>query len=272
MTQLSFTTSLLNELPSWGLTLALILAMLLAAELGYRIGWARHEQVGDAGRGHFTAVQASLLALLALLLGFTFNMANVRFDARQQGVINAANNLSALGLYSGELPERQRAEFRRLLGDFLSVQADDSIRKRDITPTELSKRVARAEVLHRQMWEIIRSQAQTANPPRVLDTLTAQLTEAQSLLRRRIFVYLNRVPERILLLLFTAAIGAAGVVGFSAGLGQHHGRFQTIALTIFVCGTIHVILDLDRPISGVQVDQTPLLSLKAQWEQEAAGQ
>ena len=270
MSEVSFTTSPLHELPSWGLTLALMVAMLLAAEVGYRIGCARHERVGDAGRGHFNAVQASLLGLLALLLGFTFNMANVRFDARRQGVIDAANNLAAIRLRSGELPEPQRVEFQRSLREYLAMQADASLMKRGVSPAELSARAARAELLHRQMWEIVRREAQGANPPKAVETIAGQLTDAQSLLRRRIFAYLNRVPDPILYLLFAAAMGAAGVVGFSAGLGQHHGRLQTVALTVFVCGTIHVILELDRPVSGVQVDQTPLLRLRAQWEREAA--
>jgi hypothetical protein len=271
MSEISFTTSPLHDLPSLGLTLALLVAMLLTAEVGYRVGCGRHERAGDLGRTHFNAVQASLLALLALLLGFTFSMASVRFDARRQGVIDTANNLGALRLRSGELPEPQRTEFQRILGEYLDQQADAGLIKRDVTPAELSAHAARAELLQRQTWEIVRREAQGANPPRVIETLAGQLTEMQSLLRRRIFAYLSRVPTHVLNLLFTAAIGAAGVVGFSAGLGQHRGRLQTVALAVFVCGTIHVILDLDRPLNGARVDQTPLLHLRAQWESEAAG-
>lgn len=260
------TVSPLHELPSWELTLPLIVAMLLASEMGYRIGCARHEQVRDAGRVHFNAVQASLLALLALLLGFTFNMANVRFDARRQGVLETANNFAALYLRSGDLPEPQRSDFRRFLREYLDTQADISIRQRGMSPEDLSARIARSAGLFRQMWEIVRHEAQGANPPKAIESLSTLLIDAQSLLRRRIFAYLNRVPDHILILLLAAGVGAAGVVGFSAGLGQHHGRFQTVALTVFVCGTIYVILELDRPLSGVQVDQTPLLQLREQWE------
>jgi hypothetical protein len=268
----SFTTSPLHDLPSWELTLALIMSMLLTAEGGYRIGCARHERVGDTGRVHFNAVQTSLLGLLALLLGFTFNMANVRFDARRQGVIDTANNLGALYLRSGELPEPQRGNFQRLLREYISMQADASAMQRGVSPAELSSRTAHADELYRQMWEIVRREMQSANPPRAVESLAGQLTEAQTLLRRRIYAYLNRVPDHILILLFAAGIGAAGAVGYSAGLGKHHGRLQTVALTAFVCGTIYVILELDRPMSGVQVDQTPLLHLQEQWQREAATQ
>ncbi len=67
------------------------LGLLVTAEAGYRLGGARPERVDDAGHGHPTGVQASLLALLGLLLGFTLHMANVRFDARRPCVIDAAN-------------------------------------------------------------------------------------------------------------------------------------------------------------------------------------
>jgi hypothetical protein len=158
-----------------------------------------------------------------------------------------------------------------MLLEYLSIQADSALAVRGVSPAELSARAAHAEYLHREMWKIVQEEARSPNPPRAIETLAAQLTEAQSLLRRRIFAYMSRVPDQILLLLLAGAIGSAGVVGFSAALGQHRGRFQITALAIFVCGTIHVVLDLDRPVNGIQVDQTPLLHLRAQWEREVAG-
>lgn len=267
MDEISFVTSPLHEMRAWQLTSALALGMLVASEIGYRVGRGRHERVGDAGRGHFTAIQAALLALLALLLGFTFNMANVRFDARRQGVLDAANNFAALGQRSKELPEPQRGAFRKLLGECLALQAiKPSQILKAANPEAFAQRVARSEELHGQLWEVLRSQG--PNPPRVTETIAVQLTEAQSLLRKRVYVYLNRVPDPILVLLFAAALGAGCVVGFSAGLGLHRGRYQTIALMVFVCGTIKVILDLDRPISGLQVDQSPIIHLYSKWQKE----
>ena len=269
MPEVSFVTSALHQMPAWQLTSFLGASMLAAASIGYRIGKPRHERIGDGGRGHFNAIQASLLGLLALLLGFTFNMANVRFDARRQGVIDAANNFAALGLRSEELPGPACAEFKALLRESLSLQAISPAQQKAITPADLSTRAARYQELHRKMWEILRLQAGSPNPPKVTESLAGLLTEAQALLRRRVYSYLNRVPDPILYLLYLAAIGAAAVIGFSAGLVQQRGRFQICAMIVFVCGTIHVILDLDRPISGVRVDQSPLLELQAQWEQEA---
>ena len=58
-----------SQLEAWPVALALVLAMTLAALAGYRTGHRLQANSGDAGRGHFTAVQGSLIGLLALLLG-----------------------------------------------------------------------------------------------------------------------------------------------------------------------------------------------------------
>jgi hypothetical protein len=66
------------------IVVVLFLVILLAYEICFQ---SPHREV----KVQANAVQAGVLGLLALLLGFTFNMALQRFDNRSNAVINEAN-------------------------------------------------------------------------------------------------------------------------------------------------------------------------------------
>ena len=62
----------------------LFIAIMLFYELGFRIGKRKQEATDKEVKEQTSAIQAGILGLLALLLGFTFNMALQRFDNRSQ--------------------------------------------------------------------------------------------------------------------------------------------------------------------------------------------
>jgi hypothetical protein len=51
-------------------------------------------------------------------------------------------------------------------------------------------------------------------------------------------------------------------IGLAGGLGNHHGHPARIALSILLCGTIYVLLELDRPREGlIKISQAPIKHL-----------
>lgn len=264
------TLSWFSQLEAWPITLGLVLAMVVAAEGGFWTGRRLQVQSGDMGRGHFNAVQGSLLGLLALLLGFSFNMSMARYETRRQLVIDDANALSGLCLKGSLLPEGRREEFMALLRQYVGIRTDMILAGRQPTMVELTQHLAHAEDLHGQMWRLAREMAQCEPPVPGADGLLSSLAEALAVQRRRVFAFQSRVPGPITGLLFGAALTAAVSVGFSGGLGRHRGQPARILLTLLVSGTIYVILDLDRPQSGlIRVDQTPLLQVKEMLARDA---
>ena len=71
----------------------------LASEFGWRVG-TRTEDRGVSG--NISALEQSLLGLLALIVGFTFLMALTRFEARREAVLNEANAIGTTALRTGE--------------------------------------------------------------------------------------------------------------------------------------------------------------------------
>jgi hypothetical protein len=263
MSNFTVRSSWLYELPSWVVVVALVGAMAGAAEIGYRLGHRQHARMSETGRGHFGAVQASLLALLALLLGFTFSLADRRYEARRRAVMDDAITLAGLDLRSNFLPNERRKEFKKLFREYVSIHASAVGRGQAVTPEKLTLRAERAEACHRQMCDVVRAEVQGEHPAKGTEVMVSQLSDALAIHRRWVTAFENHVPESILVLLFGAAVAAAGVVGYSGGLGRHRGVIQSVLLTLFVSAIIYVIHDLDTPLSGgIQIDQGPILHLK----------
>ena len=92
-------------IPSPILMLALLAAMVLAIYIGTRMGKSRATRTSEEGRAQVTALQGSLLGLLALLLGFSFSLALGRYDDRSVAVITEANAIGTAYLQTCFLPE-----------------------------------------------------------------------------------------------------------------------------------------------------------------------
>jgi len=259
----------LHRQDSWVLTLVLMAAMLVLAELGYRAGQRRHSYTGDTGRGHFNAAQASMLGLLALLLGFTFNMSSLRYEARRQLVQEDANVLTAIGLRSWFLPDPRGTEFRQLLGQYVAMRADVAFLKSVPTGEELASRFAQGQALYRRMYHLVQTEVQNGNTINPVQDLVSLLSDALAIHEKRINAYESRVPDVILMLLFGAAVTASAAVGYSGGLGKHRGLLATAMLTLLVGGTVYTILALDQPRRGlIQIEQTPLLRVQQHLSQD----
>ena len=90
-------------LDHWYLTLAIIVILVLVAEVGFRLGHRHQGRVDDNYRSQLSTMQASTLGLLALLLGFTFALAAARFEARKALVLKEANAIGTAYLRLGLL-------------------------------------------------------------------------------------------------------------------------------------------------------------------------
>jgi hypothetical protein len=179
--------------------------------------------------------------------------------------------LASLNLRSGFLPEPMRGDFKRLIAGYIGVHLQAASTAGADAGAAFLTRSERAEELHSQMLEIVRTGLQSVPPVKGTAEMVGPLCDALAIHRRWVTAMETTVPPPILVLLFATAITAAGVVGYSGGLAQHRGNVQGILLAVFVSSIIFVIHELDTPLAGVsQSGQRPLIHLKALIEAEAA--
>ncbi len=235
--------------PLW-IMLILMAAMMLAAELGYRVGRWWHPRSENAARDHFGAIRNSMLGLLALLLAFSFGASAQRYDVRRQLVIEDAIPLRALYLRSTLLAQPQRAQFLGLLRQYVDLRADSSLLHRDVTPADVDLAEVLSQSLFRQMWDLVRTLAQHEPPAQGADEMLKLLIDASSVNSKRVQAYISHVPDPIIWLLLGTAVGSLATVGYSGGLAGHRGIVARVLFSLVVCGTTFIDLELDRPARG----------------------
>jgi hypothetical protein len=252
------------------LVAVLMVVMTVTAEIGFRLGRRWHPRTDDARRGHLASVMGSLLGLLALLLSFTFAMSANRYDTRRQMVMSEANALGTLYLQSSVLPDAPRKAFKQILRQYVAFRAQAALLRHDASAKETAQAIAQAEGLQDQMLNVIKTSAELEPPAKSTDVMLRGLIEAVSVYRSRVFALESRVPDSIIWLILAGSATAMGAVGLSGGLGNHRGVPARVILTILLCGTIYVVLDLDRPHEGlIKISQTPMLHLSQILDRDA---
>src|SRR5690606_38751307 len=111
---MSHPMDLLLSLPAWGILLILVALLLLADELGFRLG-RRHATDSQDRCSRVAVFVAALLALLGLLLAFSFSIVEARFSARKALVIDEANAIGTTYLRAKLLPAPHGERIQRTL-------------------------------------------------------------------------------------------------------------------------------------------------------------
>jgi hypothetical protein len=170
---------------------------------------------------------------------------------------------------SSLLSEPQRSQFKRLLRQYVDVRADDELIQRSLTPQEVAGVSARAEGIHARMWDFIKSMAHEDSSLKQPEEMLKLLIESSTVHSKRVQAYASRVPDPIIWLLLGTAVVSMVTLGFSGGLNEHRGMLARILFSLVVCGTIFVVLELDRPARGVlRVDQGPMIRLRQLVDQD----
>jgi hypothetical protein len=241
---------------------ALLALLLLAAEIGYRVGLrtrtrraARAEAGGERESVGF--VTAGMLGLLAFLLGVSLSMAQARYDARRDVVRDEANAIGTAWLRAGLAGEPAAGEIRGLLRDYaaLRLQAlgDPAASNAFVNDTSA------ANALQGRLWSTAEAAALAAPDPNKA-LLLAALNEMidLSLTSRRAFT--DEVPLGVLRMLLWATLISVGVVGFNFGLGGYRQPVVTTLLLVFWSSGVVLIVDLNDPLRGaVRVDPAPMV-------------
>jgi hypothetical protein len=245
----------LDALPLWGIFVLCSAILGAAIELGYRTGRSHHVRYPDDRDPTAGGVVASILGLVALVLGFTFSFAAARFEARRQSMLEEANAIGTTYLRARLLPDPQRQAIAALLREYVAV------RIRSVEPGQLESSVARSEQIHEALWRETEKGVR-AEPDSIIQGVFVQsLNSLIDLHATRMMVALrSRIPIVIWAgLILLATLGMA-FVGYSAGLSTT--RRSPILFGLVFCFSVVILLiaDLDRGQEGwLRVSQQALI-------------
>lgn len=244
--------------PAYVIGVMFLAALLVAIAVGHRIGtWVRVRH-RIAASSELNTVQTALLALLGLLLAFTYSFGASRWDIRKRAVVDEANALGTAYL---------RTEFRSGPGaDRLRALLREYTRSRIVTDEiaatseQLQAAMAHSDQVRDKLWPAA-IQLRDDSPPTVLDALLfSSLNDVIDMHTQRLAAARDRLPVVIMAMLTAVAVLSLGLTGFSSGLTARRGSYFTIALAVVITAVMLVIIDLGRPGRGIiRVSQQPLI-------------
>ena len=240
----------------------LFIAILLFYEIGFRVGKYKQEAADEEIKEQTSAIQAGILALLALLLGFTFNMSLQRFDNRSQAEIKEANAIGTAMLRTKLLPAPFDTTAAQLMEQYIDIRL--LISGIDLThPNQRREYNQKTDELLDELWQIANMAANVDPRPVISGYYINSLNDMIDARGERNAILQRHIPEPILLLLFFVFMLSGAIIGYSSGLSLKRAYVPTVLLTLLIVLVVFITIDLDRPKRGIiKVKQDSMMELK----------
>ncbi len=248
-------TALLTEIDAW-VTAAFLAAAMLVAWTG---GWWR----GRSDRHEKLEVAASkfidgIVALLGLLLAFTFSMSLVRHEQRRQMVVTDSNAIGDFYTTASLLKQPVRGKLQALVRQYAEHRL--SVAKPTTDEATLQQKLDQIRQMHHQM-QVLVDEAVAGGTP-VVVPLVNTLNALTSSHASRLAALRDRLPPTVILLLILSAVLLMALMGWQQGVSNERHPGATVGFTILVCMVMWVTLDLNQPQRGwITVSQEPLQQL-----------
>jgi hypothetical protein len=249
---------LLDVFPVWTILPLTLAVGLIAVELGYRVARERRKRAEDEKEAPVGAMAASMLALLALILAFTFGYAASRFEDRRQVLLSESSAIGTAYLRASLLPEPMRTEERNLFREYVDVRLEAATQ-----PGKVSQAMSKSEEIHNRLWAQAVAAAEKERTP-MTSLFIQALNEVIVLHARRVMVAVrSRVPAPIWIVLFLLAFLSMAMLGYHEALTNSRRSPAVLALVLGFCSVLFLIVDLDRPGQGVlEVNQQAMIDLR----------
>lgn len=217
-------------------------------EAGLMLGRRSRHGIDDATRSQAITIEASLLGLLALLLGFAFVMAVGRYEARRAVAIEEVDSIRTANARSQLLAAPHDGTASHLLRDYVDARIDFVRAGEDQDALAAAER--RADTLLDRLWAEAVAIAKVNSDEVRTGYYVSALNDVINDHANRAASMENHVPDVILWLIYSVAFAALGMAGFCCGFGNGRHVFFRLILVLTIVATVQVIMDLDRPRSG----------------------
>ena len=246
-------------IPEWVMALLFLCAMVVVCEIGYRMG--RRSGMQEKTRALLPTIATSILAILGLLLGFTMSMSVSRYDARRRLVLEEANAIDTAYLRAQALRPPESTELQGLLRQYAAVRLRVSQYALDVQKLQQGRE--EGAKLQDQLWSRVAALAQKDPHSVTVGKLMDSLGNVFDLESSRWITFVAHVPEGVIYVDALIGLVAALLVGYEFGLTGHRHPLSESLLILSITMVMMVIVELDRPHSGVvRVSQQPLIYLQ----------
>ncbi|HMS65308.1 MAG TPA: hypothetical protein PKD83_08670 [Ignavibacteria bacterium] len=239
--------SLFYSTDTWLISLILFLLMLIAIYSGVKLAkLTKVSQSQDEADNNFNN---AIYGIMGLLLAFTFSMAGSRFDSRKKVIVQEANCIGTAILRADMYPDSVRVLFREDFKKYLEERINYFDAHRDIA--KVMESLNSAEIYSANLWE--RATSLSKNPVFFAQTnqMIPALNEMFDIANERLNDELYKLPDAIIGMLFIVILFASFLLGFSSISKGKFEWYTPYYFSFIVVMIFYIILDLDKPRSGL---------------------
>jgi len=259
---------LLNEFPVWLVGLVVVIILLVALEIGYRIGLSRRALWKDADTGGGQITLTTMFAILGLMLAFTYGAGVSRFDARKKAVVLEVNVIRDAFLLAEVVAEPGRTKLKQALLDYALTRKPKKGQR--YSRKQVQELIQKSLHAQSKLWPItkeITKQMSSASSFKLI----AAVSQVINVHTIRLAARDDKLPSAVLLMLLFVAAASLSVAGFSAGVTGHLNRLRMTIFTLVLVGVLFVIFDFDQPHVGfIRVDQNNISLIINEMEADLA--
>lgn len=250
------------ELSSLVIASVLFITLVIIIEASYYLGRRLKGYFSETDQSHFTTIQAALLTVLGLLLGFTFSQSLERYDSRSKAVVTEANAIGTVYLRAQVIAPSLREPTTNLIRKYV----DKRIQLAEIAldhPENTISLLKETERLQGELWDHAQ-QAAAADQGPISALFIQAVNELIDSYGKRKAELERHVPDLVMYLLLITLLLTCFVVGISSGVQHRRPAVTSFILMLLFVLLVYAIIDLDRPRRGlIRVPHHSLNELQA---------
>jgi hypothetical protein len=231
-----------------GMSLAVFVGTGLFQIWGRRYAARRPERpAGLTGEGS-AAIEASVFALLGLLVAFSFSGSETRLQSRRDLAVREVNAIGTAYLRLELLPEPARGPLKAQLRRYTDARLAYYDQIRDLKAGRLQR--ARAEHLEREIWAGSVEASAHATDARAALLVLPALNEAFDAATARDAALHMHIPLAIFLFLAMLAFACAFLAGMDMATVHERSPLHVFIFAATMALTAYVVLNLEFPLAG----------------------
>lgn len=264
----------LPRFPLWVIVVVLLILLPASIVGGYWRGTRHRKALVSSGKdvSHVVGETAlsALLALLGLLLAFSFGNSLSVFQARKAATVDEAAALGTVFLRADYLPDDGRIPLQEAILEYAKTRVLDNVAPlstQDAAQAFLETTLA----AQAKLWPLtLEATADPVEPP-IKAFVASAMNEALDAHLYRLQVLSNPISEIIHVMVLGAACMGLFLFGNRAGLLGRTLTWRIFAFSGFLLIVMYTIVDTQRAKDGfIRVDDLPLLATIFDMEQALA--
>lgn len=231
--------------------------LLAAIRLGQALG--RHGDADDHGKAGSAAIEASVFALLGLLIAFTFSGAAQRMADRRNLLVSEVNAIGTAWLRIDLLDTVDRPQLR----DQFRRYVDERVNYyRHVADLDHRDQIAvQVGALQKDIWTRSMAAARNTAPPFAASYIAAvndmfDVASAQTVAQK------VHPPVMTYLFLGFLALICACLIGLNLAQARRATLFHQVIYALVMTAALYIIIDFEFPrIGAIRIDQSDALLL-----------